>query len=354
VKAIVTGGAGFIGSSVVRALIAGGHQAIVLDKLTYAGNLESLRDVSGKPNFHFEHADICDADALHRIFQHYRPDAVFHLAAESHVDRSISGAGVFVQTNIVGTFQLLQAARGYWDELSGAQKDAFRFLHVSTDEVYGSLGPEGLFTESTPYDPRSPYSASKAASDHLASAWLHTYGLPVLISNCSNNYGPYHLPEKLIPLMILNGLERKELPVYGDGSNIRDWLYVDDHARALILIVEKGVVGETYNVGGRNERTNLTVVNRICDLLDKHAPGTTARRDLIRFVTDRPGHDHRYAIDASKLESQLGWRAQENFDSGLERTIRWYLDNEWWWGPLRRSGHGAGRLGLIVPKESPQ
>ena len=347
-RILVTGGAGFIGSAVARIAIADGHDVMVVDKLTYAGNLSTLKTVASNPHFEFLQADICDDDAIAGAMATFEPDAVMHLAAESHVDRSITGAGVFVETNIVGTFKLLQAARGYWERLPADRKALFRFLHISTDEVYGSLGESGLFREDTPYDPRSPYSASKAASDHLASAWHHTYGLPVLISNCSNNYGPYHLPEKLIPLMILNGLEGKELPVYGDGGNIRDWLYVDDHARALLTIVAKGKVGETYNVGGRNERTNLDVVHRICDLLDKHAPADAARRGLVKFVKDRPGHDQRYAIDATKLETELGWRAQENFETGIERTIRWYLDNDWWWAPLRAEGHGVARLGLVA------
>lgn len=333
-------------------LIGDGHEVLVIDKLTYAGNLSSLKAIADAPGFSFLQADIRDPAAMGQAISGFGPDAIFHLAAESHVDRSITGAGVFIETNVLGTFTLLEAARGYWNGLSGAQRDGFRFLHVSTDEVYGSLGADGLFTEQTPYDPRSPYSASKAASDHLASAWHHTYGLPVVISNCSNNYGPYHLPEKLIPLMILNGLQEKPLPVYGDGKNVRDWLYVDDHARALITIVEKGRLGETYNVGGRNERTNLTVVERICDLLDVHAPVEQSRRRLISFVADRPGHDQRYAIDASKLENELGWRAQENFETGIERTIRWYLDNDWWWAPLRAAGHGAARLGLPGSKDA--
>ena len=304
--------------------------------------------MESSPKFLFRRIDICDDQVVAEALGEFAPDAVFHLAAESHVDRSITGAGAFIETNIVGTFRLLQAVRGYWDKLPADKRDAFRFLHVSTDEVYGTLGAEGLFHEDTPYDPRSPYSASKAASDHLASAWYHTYGLPVLISNCSNNYGPYHLPEKLIPLVILNGLDGKPLPVYGDGSNVRDWLYVDDHARALLTIVEKGRIGETYNVGGRNERTNLDVVHHICDFLDTHAQTHEPHRKLITFVKDRPGHDQRYAIDASKLETELGWRAQENFETGVERTVRWYLDNDWWWRPLRAAGHGASRLGLTV------
>ncbi len=344
----VTGGAGFIGSAVVRQAIDDGHDVFVIDKLTYAGNLSTLKTVSNSPRFQFLRADICDGAVMADALTKFEPDAVMHLAAESHVDRSITGASVFIETNIVGTFHLLQAARGYWENLPASRKEVFRFLHVSTDEVYGSLTDEGLFREDTPYDPRSPYSASKAASDHLASAWHHTYGLPVVVSNCSNNYGPYHLPEKLIPLMILNGLDSIELPVYGDGQNVRDWLYVEDHARALLTIVEKGVPGETYNVGGRNERANLDVVHRICDLLDKHAPAAAPRRDLIKFVKDRPGHDRRYAIDATKLETELGWRAKENFETGIERTIRWYLDNDWWWSPLRAQGHGVARLGLIA------
>jgi dTDP-glucose 4,6-dehydratase len=345
-RMLVTGGAGFIGSAVARLAIAESHDVLVLDKLTYAGNLSTLKEVESEKRFKFVKADICDSDAVASAMASFQPDVVLHLAAESHVDRSITGAGEFIQTNIIGTFEMLQAARGYWNALPADRKDTFRFLHVSTDEVYGSLCDDGLFREDTPYDPRSPYSASKAASDHIASAWHHTYGLPVLISNCSNNYGPYHLPEKLIPLMILNGLDGKKLPVYGDGLNIRDWLYVEDHARALITIVTKGRVGETYNVGGRNERTNLDVVHRICDLLDKHAPGAESRRELIEYVTDRPGHDRRYAIDATKLETELGWKAKENFESGIERTIRWYLDNDWWWRPLREAGHGTARLGL--------
>lgn len=276
----------------------------------------------------------------------FQPDRIMHLAAESHVDRSITGAADFVQTNVIGTFTLLEAARGYWDGLDGSGKDRFRFLHVSTDEVYGSLGAEGLFTEETPYDPSSPYSASKASSDHLATAWQRTYGLPVVVSNCSNNYGPYHFPEKLIPLTILNALAGERLPVYGKGENVRDWLYVEDHARALDLIAEKGRVGETYNVGGRNERRNIDVVRRICAVLDSLVPANRPREEQIEFVTDRPGHDARYAIDATKLETELGWRAQENFDTGIEKTVQWYLDNEWWWRPLRERYAGE-RLGLL-------
>ncbi len=287
---------------------------------------------------------------MDRLFAEFRPEGVMHLAAESHVDRSITGSKDFVETNIVGTFTLLEAARAHWSGLDEAGKTAFRFLHVSTDEVYGSLGADGLFEETTPYDPSSPYSASKAASDHLAQAWMRTYGLPVVISNCSNNYGPFHFPEKLIPLVTLNALDGKPLPVYGRGDNIRDWLFVEDHARALWTILTAGRLGEKYNVGGRNERTNLDVVETICDVLDELRPGPTPRRDLITFVTDRPGHDQRYAIDATKLETELGWRAREDFASGIRRTVRWYLDNEWWWRPLREGVYSGERLGLGAGK----
>lgn len=348
-KILVTGGAGFIGSAVCRYLVKDlGHTAINLDKLTYAGNLTTLKEIEDSPNYFFEKADICDRAALDDILKRHQPDAVMHLAAESHVDRSITGAGEFIQTNIVGTFHLLEAARGYFMELDDTAKKAFRFLHVSTDEVYGSLGAEGLFHETTPYDPSSPYSASKASADHLANAWFETYGLPVVISNCSNNYGPYHLPEKLIPLMILNALDGKQLPVYGDGSNVRDWLYVDDHAKALFTIMTTGRLGEKYNVGGRNERTNLEVVERICDILEELRPKNTPYREQITFVTDRPGHDARYAIDATKLEDELGWRAEENFESGIKKTIEWYLENEWWWSPLR--AHAEDRKGVLKGK----
>jgi len=347
-RVIVTGGAGFIGSALVRHLVLErGCDVLNVDKLTYAGNLASLRDVEGKPNYRFLKADICDRAAMEQAVASFRPDRIMHLAAESHVDRSITGAAEFIQTNVIGTFTLLEVARGYWSGLEGSAKDAFRFLHVSTDEVYGSLGDDGLFREDTPYDPSSPYSASKASSDHLAKAWQRTYGLPVVVSNCSNNYGPYHFPEKLIPLTILNALAGRPLPVYGKGENVRDWLYVEDHARALDLIAERGRAGETYNVGGRNERRNIDVVRRICAALDDLAPGASAREELIEFVTDRPGHDARYAIDATRLETELGWRAREDFDSGIEKTVRWYLASEWWWGPLRARYDGE-RLGLMA------
>jgi len=346
-RVIVTGGAGFIGSALVRHLVLeNGYEVLNVDALTYAGNVESLREVEGKPNYRFLQANICDRQAMEQAFVDFRPNRVMHLAAESHVDRSITGAADFIQTNVIGTFTLLEVARGYWSTLDGAEKDAFRFLHVSTDEVYGSLGDEGLFREDTPYDPSSPYSASKASSDHLAKAWERTYGLPVVVSNCSNNYGPYHFPEKLIPLTILNALAGDRLPVYGKGENVRDWLYVEDHARALDLIIDRGRIGETYNVGGHNERQNIEVVRRICDVIDELRPGNAPRQELIEFVTDRPGHDARYAIDSTKLETELGWRAQENFDSGIAKTVQWYLDNEWWWQPLRERYAGE-RLGLV-------
>lgn len=350
-KALITGGAGFIGSALARHLVAKrGVPVMVVDKLTYAGHLSSLAPITGAPDFRFVKLDICDRPAVEAAIADFKPTVVFHLAAESHVDRSITHAGAFIETNVVGTYNVLDAARGYWDTLRGEARDAFRVVHVSTDEVYGSLGDTGLFHESTSYDPRSPYSASKAGADHLASAWRHTYGLPVVISNCSNNYGPYQLPEKLIPLVILNGLAGARLPVYGDGQNVRDWLYVDDHVDALCLIAEKGAPGRSYNVGGRNEHANIDIVERICDLLDQLRPASTPRRELIEFVTDRPGHDRRYAIDASRLESELGWRAKETFATGLERTVRWYLENEAWWAPLRAAGVGVNRLGLAEVK----
>ena len=345
---IVTGGAGFIGSAVVRHLIADTrHEVLTLDKLTYAGNLDNLAAVADDPRYRFERADICDPSAIRRIFEDYRPDLVMHLAAESHVDRSIDGPGTFIETNVNGTFVLLEAARRHWAGLQGEAKARFRFHHVSTDEVFGSLGAEGLFHENSPYQPNSPYSASKAASDHLARAWHHTYGLPTVASNCSNNYGPYHFPEKLIPLVILNALEGKPLPVYGTGANVRDWLYVEDHARALVEIATRGVVGESYNVGGWNERRNIDVVEAICDLVEEMAPSKAigARRKLITFVTDRPGHDGRYAIDASKIKRELGWEPRETFESGLRKTVRWYLDNPAWWGRIRSGVYRGERLG---------
>lgn len=346
-RIIVTGGAGFIGSALVRHLVLEKqYDVLTIDALTYAGTMASLRDVEGDPRHSFVRADICDREAVDAAITAFKPDRIMHLAAESHVDRSITGAADFIRTNVVGTFTLLEAARAYWLGLEAAAKDAFRFLHVSTDEVYGSLGAEGLFTEETPYDPSSPYSASKASSDHLAKAWQRTYGLPVVVSNCSNNYGPYHFPEKLIPLVILNAMHGQPLPVYGKGDNVRDWLYVEDHARALDLIAERGTPGETYNVGGRNERQNIEVVKRICQTLDRLVPTDSPRESLITYVTDRPGHDARYAIDATRLETELGWRARETFETGIEKTVQWYLDNEWWWQPLRESYDG-GRLGLI-------
>jgi len=350
-RILVTGGCGFIGSALCRYLIGEeGVSVVVVDKLTYAANLSSLAPITNSKGYHFLEADICDRSSMDQAFADFAPDAVIHLAAESHVDRSITGSDAFMQTNILGTYTLLEAARAYWSALDAPRKDAFRFLHVSTDEVYGSLGPDGLFQEITPYDPSSPYSASKAASDHIVTAWYRTYGLPALISNCSNNYGPYQFPEKLIPLMILNARDGKPLPVYGDGQNIRDWLYVDDHCRALFLILQRGRLGEKYNVGGRNERTNLDVVQTICRLMDRHNPGGGpdggSHEALITYVTDRPGHDQRYAIDATKLETELGWSAVENFDTGIEQTVAWYLANETWWGAMRSGVYGGERLGL--------
>ena len=347
-RIIVTGGAGFIGSAVARHLIdETDHTVLVLDKLTYAGTQTSLAPVADDPRYHFAKVDICDAAAVMKTFEEFDPDAVIHLAAESHVDRSIDGPGEFIQTNVVGTFTLLQASLNHWRGLENARADRFRFHHVSTDEVYGALGDTGLFSETTPYDPRSPYSASKASSDHLVSAWHHTYGLPVTISNCSNNYGPYHFPEKLIPLVTIKAMAGEPLPVYGKGDNVRDWLFVEDHARAIVAILEHGRVGETYNVGGEAERTNLAVVEAICDALDADMPlpdGST-RRELITFVVDRPGHDFRYAIDATKLRGELGWTPTETFESGIARTIAWYKDNEKWWHPLTKDYTGQ-RLGL--------
>jgi len=347
-KVIVTGGAGFIGSSLCRYLVGEtGDSVLNIDKLTYAANPRSLDTIADSASYSFLQADICDRKAMDKAFTDFQPDAVMHLAAESHVDRSITGAVDFLQTNIMGTFTLLEAARVYWQYLPDVRREDFRFLMVSTDEVYGSLGPEGLFGEATAYDPSSPYSASKAASDHLAIAWHRTYGFPALISNCSNNYGPCQFPEKLIPHMIINALHGQPLPVYGDGANIRDWLHVDDHARALRLIMSKGRMGEKYNVGGKNERTNLQVVKAICALMDEFHPKGEPHEKLITFVTDRPGHDRRYAIDAGKLEKELGWQAGETFDTGLSKTVRWYLDNEAWRRPLLEGGYQGERLGLL-------
>lgn len=346
---MVTGGAGFIGSAVCRYLIAqGGFRVVNVDKLTYSGCLASLASIEASPDYVFHQADICDGEAMRRILADEQVDRVMHLAAESHVDRSIDGPGVFVETNVVGTVTLLQAVLDHWRALEGDKKAAFRFHHISTDEVFGDLPfDSGIFTEETSYKPSSPYSASKAASDHFVRAWHHTYGLPVVLSNCSNNYGPYHFPEKLIPLVILNALDEKPLPVYGKGENVRDWLYVEDHAAALVTIMMQGEVGESYNVGGEAERTNLEVVEAICDLLDARIPARTAkrRRDLITFVSDRPGHDRRYAIDCSKLKRELGWTQTVDFDTGLARTIDWYLANEDWWRPLRERRYAGERLG---------
>ncbi|WP_404290571.1 dTDP-glucose 4,6-dehydratase [Microvirga sp. RSM25] len=350
-KYLITGGAGFIGSAVVRKLISSTpHQVLVVDKLTYAGNLDSLASVAGSDRYKFVRADIVDAQRMRAVIGEYQPDIVMHLAAESHVDRSIDGPGEFVQTNVVGTFTLLQAALAYWNTLDAGRRSGFRFHHISTDEVFGSLGEVGFFHEEYPYQPNSPYSASKAASDHFVRAWYHTYGLPTLITNCSNNYGPYHFPEKLIPLMILNALEGRSLPVYGKGDNVRDWLYVDDHAEALILVAEKGRVGGSYNIGGWNERTNIDVVRAICGLVDEMAPNADigSREKLVTFVTDRPGHDLRYAIDAGKIERELGWRPAETFETGLRKTVAWYLDNRAWWERVRSGGYQGERLGIAV------
>jgi dTDP-glucose 4,6-dehydratase len=350
-RILVTGGAGFIGSAVVRqAIRETDHQVVVVDKLTYAGNMDSLAPVSNDPRYAFERADIADAAKMRELFERYRPDAVMHLAAESHVDRSIDGPGEFIQTNVVGTFTLLQAALGYWRTLPGAERDAFRFHHISTDEVFGSLGEDGLFCETTAYDPRSPYSASKAASDHLVRAWHHTYGMPVVVTNCSNNYGPYHFPEKLIPLIIINALEGLKLPVYGKGANVRDWLFVDDHARALLTVVTKGTVGATYCVGGRCEKANIDVVRTICTLMDELAPSAKIgpREGLITFVADRPGHDMRYAIDASRIATDLGWEPRETFESGLRKTVEWYLANRTWWERIRSGVYRGERLGVVA------
>ncbi|MBB3995882.1 dTDP-glucose 4,6-dehydratase [Sulfitobacter undariae] len=343
-KILITGGAGFIGSAVVRLAVARGHSVVNLDALTYAACLDNIASVSGDPLYAFEQADIRDRNAVARILETHKPDAIMHLAAESHVDRSIDAPGEFIETNITGTYTLLEAARAYWT--TQGKPESFRFHHVSTDEVFGSLGDTGMFTEDTPYDPRSPYSASKAASDHLVRAWSETYGLPVVLSNCSNNYGPYHFPEKLIPVVILNALAGKPLPIYGNGSNVRDWLYVEDHADALLCVLEKGRLGRSYNIGGENERSNLELVQTLCAILDEKRPragGSYA--ELITFVTDRPGHDARYAIDPTRIRQELGWRPSVTVEEGLERTVQWYLDNEDWWRALQnREGVGM-RLG---------
>nr|WP_313403187.1 dTDP-glucose 4,6-dehydratase [Pseudomonas sp.] len=352
-RILITGGAGFIGSALIRHLIRHTeHEVLNLDKLTYAGNLESLAEVAGNPRYRFVHADIADSALVAQTLTEFQPDAIMHLAAESHVDRSIDGPAAFIQTNIVGTYALLESTRAYWQQLDAVRKVAFRFHHISTDEVYGDLhGVDDLFTETTPYAPSSPYSASKAASDHLVRAWQRTYGLPVLITNCSNNYGPYHFPEKLIPLMILNALAGKPLPVYGNGQQVRDWLYVEDHARALLKVVSEGQVGETYNIGGHNEQKNLDVVKAICTLLEELAPqkptGIARYEDLITYVQDRPGHDLRYAIDASKIERELGWVPQETFETGLRKTVQWYLDNLEWCRRVQDGSYQGQRLGAL-------
>ncbi len=348
-RILVTGGAGFIGSALIRHLIGEtDHEVLNLDKLTYAGVLSSLAPIDNSPRYRFVQGDICDADLVGRLLAEFQPQVIAHLAAESHVDRSIDGPGAFIQTNLVGTFTMLQQALGYWQGLDADGKAAFRFHHISTDEVFGSLGDEGAFTETTAYDPRSPYSASKAGSDHLVRAWGHTYGLPVLVTNCSNNYGPYHFPEKLIPLIIIRALGGEALPVYGDGSNVRDWLFVEDHARALRTVFETGVAGETYNVGGNSERRNIEVVKAICATLDELAPRADGQRyeSQISYVADRPGHDQRYAIDASKIRDELGWEPQVTFEQGIAATVRWYLDNRDWWGDILAGRYDTGRLGL--------
>lgn len=352
-KFLITGGAGFIGSAVIRHIISNtNHSVINVDKLTYAGNLESLIEVSDSDRYHFEQVDICDATEIKRIFSEYQPDAVMHLAAESHVDRSIDGPGEFIQTNIVGTYVLLEEARDYWSSLDGDKRDGFRFHHVSTDEVYGDLeGTDDLFTEETPYAPSSPYSAAKASSDHLVRAWQRTFGLPTLITNCSNNYGPYQFPEKLIPLIILNALEGKDLPIYGDGKQIRDWLYVDDHARALLHVALTGEIGETYNIGGHNELQNIEVVRTVCSILDELLPSKLDKVDkyeqLITYVTDRAGHDVRYAIDATKIDRELGWTPDETFKTGIKKTVQWYLDNQTWCDHVKDGSYQGERLGVV-------
>lgn len=351
-KILVTGGAGFIGSAVIRHIIKNTEDSVInVDKLTYAGNLESLIEVEGNSRYQFAKVDICDRTALDVVFTEFKPDAVMHLAAESHVDRSIDGPAEFIETNIVGTYTLLEATRSFWNELPADKKQAFRFHHISTDEVYGDLeGTDDLFTESTSYEPSSPYSASKASSDHLVRTWQRTYGLPTVVTNCSNNYGPYHFPEKLIPLMILNALDGKPLPVYGNGMQIRDWLFVEDHARALYKVVTEGEVGETYNIGGHNEKANIDVVKTICSLLEELVPnkpnGIESYESLITYVTDRPGHDVRYAIDASKIERELGWTPQETFETGIKATVQWYLENKMWWSRVLDGSYAGERLGV--------
>jgi len=346
---LVTGGAGFIGSTLVRYLLDNSEYAVInVDKLTYAGNLHSLSAVIHNPRHHFIHGDICDRAKMQKIFEQYQPIAVMHLAAESHVDRSIDGPNEFLATNVIGTYTLLEAARGYWSKLDAVRKKTFRFLHVSTDEVFGTLDKEGYFTEITPYKPNSPYSASKASSDHFVRAWYHTYKLPVLITNCSNNYGPFQFPEKLIPVVILNALQRKAIPVYGKGENIRDWLYVEDHVRALVLVLEKGMVGETYNIGSRNELKNLDLVKLICQIIDEFTPKENIKShvELIKFVTDRPGHDLRYAIDPTKLEQELNWKPSVSFETGLRKTVKWYLENQEWCDRIFNGSYRLERLGL--------
>lgn len=350
-RIFVTGGAGFIGSALVRHLIANtSHEVLNFDKLTYAGTLSTVEEVAQSNRYRFVQGDVCDAAAVRQAIEEFRPEVITHLAAESHVDRSIDAPDAFIQTNLVGTYTMLAEARGYWQSLEGDAKDAFRFHHISTDEVYGSLGDEGLFTEDTPYDPRSPYSASKAGSDHLVSAWGHTFGLPVLITNCSNNYGPYHFPEKLIPLMIVKALAGETLPVYGKGANVRDWLYVEDHVRALQAVFERGAPGRTYNVGGNNEKKNLEVVDTVCTILDRERPRADGKsyKEQIGFVADRPGHDARYAIDATRIRDELGWEPAETFESGIEKTVRWYLANEPWWRAIVDERQADKRRGLAA------
>jgi dTDP-glucose 4,6-dehydratase len=345
---LITGGAGFIGSAVARQIItSSSDRVLVYDKLTYAGNLNSLKLINTNERFEFVQSDICSAHKLEKTINSFQPDIVMHLAAESHVDRSIDGPAAFIETNLVGTFILLKETLKYWRKLPPQRAKDFKFMHISTDEVFGSLGEEGFFREDTPYAPTSPYSASKAGSDHLVRAWRHTYGLPAIVTNCSNNYGPYHFPEKLIPLMIINAIESKPLPVYGKGENIRDWLYVEDHAAALILVAKRGVVGESYNVGGNNEWRNIDVVNAICDIMNEFLPRNDSYRDLIQYVSDRPGHDLRYAIDSQKIQRELGWKPNEQFETGLRKTVKWYLDNKDWWEAVRSGSYRGERLGII-------